>query len=458
MESIWRATVRQFFHSKSGVAGLVMIAIILGFAVYSSLAIPQDISLKWDNPQSWTGNPIAAAPSWVSILGVKVSPSLLGSLGTWQNASLNAGTTKVYEYNSNLNFTWKDSVVPQDILFVPVYRGSAVSATVAWTKPGGKSITIQISQLESGTQYDANTADFKNALSQFIVTQSGQYISALSKAQVMDALFNKNGKTLLSGPVDTGTYIVHIQVLATHPLNFTSSSAFNIIGTSYGSMGTDYYGRPIDLGLLAGLPNALELGVVTAVVAVVGGVIFGGLSGYFGGRKDGLMQWVTLVFLALPALNFLVVISYTTTLNLLEEGLLVSFLLWPFFAIIARTVALSIKSQTFIEADRAMGIPGYRSFFTHFVPRLVPVTVAYTVLQIPAGILLVETLGFLGIQPPNLVTWGSILDSAFYNEAALYGWWWWVLFPGIMIVISAIPFVLMGFSLEKIIAPRVSNK
>ncbi len=169
------------------------------------------------------------------------------------------------------------------------------------------------------------------------------------------------------------------------------------------------------------------------------------------------MQWTTIVFLALPALNFLVVISYTTTLSLIEEGLLIAFLSWPFYAIIARTVALSIKSQTYIQADKAMGIPAYRTFFTHFMPRLVPVSIVYTVLGI-AGILLAETLGFLGIQPPNLVTWGLILDSAFYNEAALYGWWWWVLFPGIMIVISAIPFVLMGFSIEKIIAPRVSNK
>jgi len=191
---------------------------------------------------------------------------------------------------------------------------------------------------------------------------------------------------------------------------------------------------------------------------VVGGVIFGGLSGYLGGRKDGVMQWITIVFLALPALNFLVVLSYSTTLTLLEEGLLISFLSWPFFSIIARTVALSIKSQTYIQADKAMGIPAYRSFFAHFMPRLIPVTIAYTVLGIPAGILLAETLGFLGIQPPNLITWGSILDSAFYNEAALYGWWWWVIFPGAMIVISAIPFVLMGFSLEKVIAPRVSNK
>lgn len=458
MDSIWRVTAKQFLHSKSGIAGLVMIAIILLFTVYSVATVPSDIALKWQNPQAWEGNPISAAPAWVSLLGAKTSPSLLGSLGSWKSTNFTAGATHVYEYNSNMNFSWSSSAEPQDVLFVPVYEGNAVSATISWTKPGGKPISIQISQIESGTEYDANSADLKNALSQFIVTQTGQYVPSLSKSQTVAALFNKNGKKLLSGPVDTGSYSVSVQFLSTSPLNFTSDSRLNIIGTSYGSMGTDYYGRPIDLGLLAGLPNALEVGVITSVIAVVGGVIFGGLSGYFGGRKDNVMQWATIVFLALPALNFLVVISYSTTLTLLEEGLLISFLSWPFFAIIARTVALSIKSQTYIEADRAMGIPAYRTFFSHFMPRLIPVSIAYTVLGIPAGILLAETLGFLGIQPPNLITWGSILDSAFYNEAALYGWWWWVVFPGMMIVLTAVPFVLMGFSLEKIIAPRVSNK
>jgi peptide/nickel transport system permease protein len=457
MDSIWKSTTRQFLRSKSGFAGLVMMIVILLFTVYSAAEVPQNIAFKWNNPQSWTGNPVGAAPVWVGVIGLHVSPSIPVSLKMWQESNVSAGAARFYEYNSNSSFSWSSSTTPQDVSFLPTFRGNAISATIAWTKPGAKAVDIQVSQVQSGNQYDANSPDFKNAISQYILAQTGQYSSGLTKSQVMSALFDQNGKGLLSGPVDTGDFTVEVQLLSTSPLNFTSNSSFNVIGTSYGPMGTDYYGRPIDLGILAGLPNALELGILTSVVAVVGGVIFGGLAGYFGGRKDGIMQWTTIVFLALPALNFLVVISYSSSLTLLEEGLLISFLSWPFYAIIARTVALSIKSQTYIEADRAMGIPAYRTFFSHFMPRLAPVSIAYAVLGIPAGILLVETLGFLGIQPPNLITWGTILDSAFFNEAALYGWWWWVLFPGLMIVIATIPFVLMGFALHKIIAPRVTN-
>ena len=231
-----------------------------------------------------------------------------------------------------------------------------------------------------------------------------------------------------------------------------------VVGNSYGLMGTDNQDRPIDLGLLAGLPNALEIGFLVSIIAVVIGIVFGGLSGYLGGKKDGLMQWVALVILAMPVLPFLVVISFTQKLNIFLEVVFIAALSWPFYAIIARTVGLSVKSQAFVEADKAMGVPWYRVFASHFIPRLSAVTVAYTVLGIPGGILTAESLAFIGIGPGNLITWGGILDTAFVNQAAVFGFWWWVVFPGLMIVLSAIPFVLLGFAIERIIAPRVSAK
>ena len=72
------------------------------------------------------------------------------------------------------------------------------------------------------------------------------------------------------------------------------------------------------------------------------------------------------------------------------------------------SVALSVTIQTYVEADRAMGISSIRTFFTHFMPRLTPVSIAYTALGIPGGILLAQTLAFLGIQPPNIVTWEGL--------------------------------------------------
>ena len=65
----------------------------------------------------------------------------------------------------------------------------------------------------------------------------------------------------------------------------------------------------------------------------------------------------------------------------------------------ARSVTLSIRSQTYVEADKAMGVSAARTFFTHFLPRLTPVTIAFTALSVSAGIIFGETLAFLGIEP-----------------------------------------------------------
>ena len=57
-----------------------------------------------------------------------------------------------------------------------------------------------------------------------------------------------------------------------------------------------------------------------------------------------------------------------------------------------------------------------------------------------------------------MITWGGILNNAIAFDASVHGWWWWVLFPGIMIIVASLPFVLVGFALDRVVAPRVSAK
>jgi peptide/nickel transport system permease protein len=274
----------------------------------------------------------------------------------------------------------------------------------------------------------------------------------------MAALFGVDGKGMFNETLK-GQYKVNVVIYSNAPLN-GASVIVNVQGSSYGLMGTDYDGRPIDLGILMGLPSTLLLAVLTSVVSVGVGVIYGGLAGFLGGRKDDVLQWFMLVVLALPALPFLVTMEYVfpSGLSIIDEMLLIAFLSWPAYAIIARAAAISVRSLAYVEADYILGVPKYRSFFTHVVPRLLPFAVAYTVLGIPGAVILIETLAFLGVYPPGLVSWGEMLNSAEANQAALNGWWWWILFPGIMIVIVSAPFVMVGYAIDKIVSPRVGVK
>jgi len=448
-----RSYVREFLKSRSGVVGLVMLVLLLAASIYVLVSTPTSEVYKWENPAAWQGNPASAPPVWVNYFGVDAPQTVGLSLGSWSSST--SGGSSVY--SASATFKWDHGVAPSDVAVIPSFSGTAYEVLVVWTKPDGNTLQVTVSGPVSGTDYDLTSSSFQQGIIQYVQTQTNGYLGSVSPTQETAALFNKDGPSILNGTVQQGTYGVSVQVLGSQSLA-PQSSKVSIIGDSFGTMGTDSSGRPIDLGVLAGLPWALEIGALSSAIAVVGGILWGGLAGFFGGWRDKVMSWGTLVVLAIPALAFIVALSYTFTLSLLTEALIIAALSWPFFAIIARTMTLSVRSQTYVEADRAMGVSAVRTFVTHFLPRLTPVTIAFTALSVSGFIITGETLAFLGIEPPNAITWGGILNTAISFDASVHGWWWWVLFPGIMIVVASMPFVLVGFALDRVVAPRVSAK
>jgi peptide/nickel transport system permease protein len=453
-KSSGRSYLRELMKSRSGVIGLGLLIILLAISAYVVVALPQSEAYKWENPAAWQGNPVSAPPFWVNYFGVD-APSTVDLPLTGWTTSVSGG---IYTYTAASSFVWSHAVTPSDFEVVPVFNGTAYEISIAWTKPDGTTIDIIKSSPVSTANYDLTTPSIQQSIIPYIQSQTGVYMNSVTSRQQLEALFDKGGPHLLNNSVEQGTYGITVQLIAGAPQAISSASKVSLVGDSYGYMGTDTVGRPIDLGVLAGLPWALEIGIISSLGAVMAGVLWGGLAGFFGGWRDRLMQWGTLVILALPALPFLIALSYSISLTLLTEALIIAALSWPFYAIIARSVTLSIRSQTYIEADRAMGISSARSFLTHILPRLTPVTIAYTALGVSGGIILGQTLAFLGIQPGNVITWGGILNDALTFDASVHGWWWWVLFPGIMIVVASVPFVLVGFALDRIVAPRVSAK
>lgn len=428
--------------------------ILLLISLYVVVAIPQTQTYeKWENPTAWEQNPAAVPPFWVNYLGQDAPSSVSLNVGQWSGTSSSSGVA----YSGTVSFTWGHAVAPTGLDIVPNFSGTAYEVEVIWTKPDGNSIQIQLASPTTGEIVGLTGSSVDQALGEYIQSQTGAYLSSVNTKDELSALFGSDGANLLSNPVQQGKYTVTVQLVGA-PGALPASSKIIVLGDSYGWMGTDSNGRPIDLGMVMGLPWALELGVIASTLSVVGGILWGGLAGFYGGWRDKIMSWGTLVILATPALAFLIAISYTIQLSLLIESLLIAALSWPFFAIIARTVALSVRSQTYIEADRAMGIPLRRTFFTHILPRLTPVTVAFTALSVSGVIILAETLAFLGIEPGNVITWGGILNDSITFDASLHGWWWWTVFPGIMIFVASVPFVLIGFALDRIVAPRVSAK
>ena len=432
---------KEFAKVKSGVAGLVILVILLIFTAIA-LSYPASVYREWSNPQAWSMYPPHAPPSWLSIFFPKeyfTNEQIQSSKVVYMKVTNSLYISYVY-----FNFTWTKALPPEDVYFTVLTNVTPSSEAVYWTKPDGETVDLNVPSANYNSPFDLIA--LKSQVLSYMATY-GETPATVNSKVLTSALFGSHESKF--SKVEDGNYRVEVVIDSSQPLTVREAN-LELIGDSYGLMGTDVFGRPISLGVLLGLPSALEVGVLTSVVSVLVGVLVGGISGYLGGRKDSAIQWVVLVFLALPALPFLVAVSIVTQPSLELEALLIAMLSWPFYAIIARSTALSIKSNSYVEADKLLGIPSYRIFFTHFMPRLIPMTVAYMALGVPAGILLSETLAFLGLEPINAITWGQMLNEAEAYQAQVNGWWWWVVFPGVMIVIVSVPFVLIGFAIERL--------
>lgn len=429
------------FKTKSGLVGIIMILFFVGLSIYGITSYSY-VSKEWHNAEYWETYPKVAEPAWMSVF----NPSkIFGTKVLTTKPSLVYSGNGLAIYQLSYNFTWNKDAPPSDVVFYINSSSTLESMNVIWYKPDGVNVSLSLSSAPPTT---SDLIVFSSSIENYISSQIGYIPSKVTYETLSYALFGYEGKNLLNGTAEKGVYRVVVTVVGPTNTKIYSNKLY-LEGYAYGLFGTDNEGRPIDLGILVGFPNALEIGIITSLISVLGGVIVGGIAGYLGGKTDSTLNWITLVILVLPALPFLVVLSFIMRPDLLLEALLIAFLSWPFYAIIARSSAQSIKNETYVEADKVLGIPSYRTFFTHFMPRLTPFAIAYTALGVPGAIILVETLAFLGLAPVGLVTWGTILNSAESNFAAVNGWWWWILFPGIMIILVSIPFVMIGFAIEK---------
>ncbi len=235
-----------------------------------------------------------------------------------------------------------------------------------------------------------------------------------------------------------------------------------ITGTCYGLMGTDYKGRDLAEGLFYGFPIALTIGLLVALASTVIGVVAGLFSGYYGGFIDELIQRSVDVMGSIPLLPILILVAQSIAKTYVGEDKPIIMLTaiftvlivfsWGGLAIIIRSMTLSIKSELYVEAAKAVGASNLRIISKHILPQLVPYIAASLVYSTPNAILTEAGLSVLGVRH-GFPTWGNILADARLNGTISQ--WWWVLPPGFLIALVSLTFVLLGLALEKVVEPRL---
>ena len=217
-------------------------------------------------------------------------------------------------------------------------------------------------------------------------------------------------------------------------------------------LGTDHVGRDVFSRILASIPIDLEIASIVVTVSFLIGLTIGSISGYFAGRTDEFLMRTTDVFLAFPALLLVILISLALGTGF--ENLILALIIpwWPVYARIARSEALSVRENQYVEAAVAAGQNKLTIIRNHIIPNILSPLLVYASLDLGTVILYASVLSYLGLgaQPPQ-AEWGRMVwEGQTYLPTA----WWVSITPGIAILITVLGFNLIGDALRDALDPR----
>ncbi len=224
-------------------------------------------------------------------------------------------------------------------------------------------------------------------------------------------------------------------------------------------LGGDINGRDVFSRLLFGGRISMTIGFLALLVLFPIGLLYGGISGYFGGITDTLMMRFAEAVMSIPSFYLLIILAailpsnMTSTQRLILIVVILALIGWAGFARVVRGMVLSVKNQEFVQSAKMIGASNLRIIIREILPQTTSYVIVAMTLSVPSYILSESGLSFLGlgIQQPD-ASWGNMLKEAQEYMNILYRPW--LLTPGFLIFVAVLSFNLIGDTIRDVLDPK----
>ncbi|MCH5584625.1 ABC transporter permease [Shimazuella sp. AN120528] len=220
-------------------------------------------------------------------------------------------------------------------------------------------------------------------------------------------------------------------------------------------LGTDSLGRDLWQRVWYGAKVSLLIAFIAAFLDVVIGVTFGGISGYFGGRVDSVMQRILEIMYSIPNIVVIILLMMYLEPGILPIAVALAFTGWVPMARVVRAQILKLKTQEYVLAARTMGASHFRILFKHLIPNVVgPIIIAVT-FSIPSAIFFEAFLSFIGLGLRSPAASLGILVNDGYRTLQLFPYQ--LFWPALVLCIIMLSFNLIGDGLRDALDPKMKK-
>lgn len=454
-EYSFKGILKEVLSYKAGVSALIILIFFGIMILYTVIRFPyKDTITLWNSSTAFLKNPRNATPVWWSVFTGRKEPRNIEMRFTVdRNSIVDEGNIFRTELKKDFVYDYDDFPTEFNIFFNAKYKNDPPLVRIYLLRPDGEKILLKEHTLrsEDDVLYLSNDFSLENKLDTDIRSRLPGIDFSIT---VPRGLFLKYSGKL---EVLKGNYSLILD-LELYDKNDELTADSVIYGKVYGIAGTDHLRRPIHIALLWGAPLDLSFGLGASLSITLLHLIIASISGWFGGWVDSLIQRLTEVYMVLPFLPIMIMISLFYKLNLWSLLVVVVLLSMFGFGIkTTRALVLQVKTLPYIEAAQVYGASNWRIIFLYIIPKILPPVVPGLVASVPVYVFLEAILALFGVLDPTQPTWGMVIEEAFNNGALYKGYFYWVLIPSFLLILTAISFSLLGFVLDRIVNPKLKE-